>query len=326
MQPDAAIRRSMSLAEWGMLLALSVLWGGSFFFIGVAVKELPTFTIVVARVAGAAIILWSVLQLMGLRMPRDGRAWQAFFSMAFINNVIPFSLIAWGQSHIASGVASILNATTPLFAVIIAHYFTGDEKMSWGRFFGVLIGLAGVTVMVGSDALRSLGVNIAAQLAILGASTFYAISGVYARRFRTMGLQPLATSAGQMTASSIMLAPIMLIIDQPWTLPAPSAETVAALIGVASLSTALAYILYFRILATAGATNVLLVTFLIPVTAILLGMLALGEVLQVQHMAGMALIGLGLSAIDGRVYLWLGRQLGSRASQGRETSPAGDGS
>jgi drug/metabolite transporter (DMT)-like permease len=316
MQRNMPIRRSMGPFEWGMLIALSVLWGGSFFFIGVAVNEVPTLTIVVVRVALAALILLSVMRLMGLAMPRDSHVWQALFTMAFINNVIPFSLIAWGQAHIASGVAAILNATTPLFAVIIAHYFTGDEKMSWGRFLGVLVGLAGVAVMVGSDALQSLGVNIAAQLAILGASIFYAVSGVYARRFATLGLQPLAISAGQMTASSIMLTPVMLIVDQPWTLPMPSAEAVGALIGVASLSTALAYILYFRILATAGATNVLLVTFLLPVTAILLGIFVLGEVLHPKHIAGMALIGLGLAAIDGRAAPMLRRALAPRPAAG----------
>jgi drug/metabolite transporter (DMT)-like permease len=323
MQTDIAIRRAMGPLEWGMLLTLSVLWGGSFFFVGVAVKELPTFTVVVARVALAAIILICVIRLLGLPMPKGRRAWQALFCMAFINNVIPFSLIAWGQAHIASGVASILNATTPLFTVIIAHYFTGDEKMSWGRFLGVLIGLTGVAVMVGIDALDSLGVNVTAQLAVVGASICYAISGVYARRFRRMGLQPLAISAGQMTASTTMLVPVMLIIDQPWTLPMPSAETVAALIGLASLSTALAYLLYFRILATAGATNVLLVTFLLPVTAILLGILVLGEVLHLQHIAGMALIGLGLASIDGRVFRLLAR---SRPAQEVKASPAVDGS
>jgi len=305
MQSDAPVRRSMNLLEWGMLLALSVVWGASFFFNGVAVKELPTFTVVVARVALAALILHIVIRIVGLKVPTDRRVVTAFFSMAFINNVIPFSLIVWGQSHIASGLASILNATTPLFAVIIAHYFTGDEKLSWGRFIGVIIGLTGVTIMVGNDALQAFGVNVVAQLAVLGAAFCYAVSGVFARRFRRMGISPIATATGQLTAASIMLVPVMLIVDQPWMLPMPGAETVAALIGVALLSTALAYLLYFRILATAGATNVLLVTFLVPATAILLGIFVLGEVLHLKHFIGMAMIGLGLAAIDGRAFAWL---------------------
>jgi len=308
MNPNEPVRRTMSLVEWGLLIGLSVLWGASFFFNGVAVKELPTFVVVVDRVALAALLLIIVTQIAGIKVPTERPVVIAFFTMAFINNVVPFTLIVWGQSHISSALASILNATTPLFAVIVAHYFTGDEKMSWGRFFGVFIGLAGVTVMVGSDALRSFGVNIAAQLAVLGAAFCYAISGVFARRFRRMGISPIATATGQLTAASIMLVPIMLVVDKPWTLPMPSLQAIGALIGVAVLSTALAYIVYFRILGSAGATNVLLVTFLIPVTAIFLGIFILDEVLLPKHFLGMALIGVGLAAIDGRVFRRLFRK------------------
>jgi drug/metabolite transporter (DMT)-like permease len=290
----------MTSREWSLLLALSVLWGGSFFFNGVAVKELPTFTVVVARVALAAAILLVALRLMGAGLPRDGRVWAAFFGMGFLNNVVPFCLIVWGQSHIASGVASILNATTPLFTVVVAHMLTSDEKMTGGRLVGVLVGLVGVAVMIGGTALASLGVNVVAQLACLAGAISYAFAGVFGRRFKTMGVTPMQTAAGQVTASSVMLVPVMLLVDKPWTLAAPSTAAILALIGVAALSTALAYILYFRILATAGATNLLLVTFLIPVSAILLGVLVLGETLQLKHFVGMALIGVGLGAIDGR--------------------------
>jgi drug/metabolite transporter (DMT)-like permease len=220
--------------------------------------------------------------------------------MGFLNNVVPFSLIAWGQSHIASGVASILNATTPLFTVVIAHVLTKDEKMTVTRLLGVIVGLVGVALMIGTDVLQSLGVNILAQLAILAAAISYAFAGVFGRRFREMGISPMAAATGQVTASSVMLLPIMLAVDKPWILPVPSPATIGALVGVAILSTALAYILYFRILATAGATNLLLVTFLIPVSAILLGVLVLNEVLLPKHFIGMALIGGGLAAIDGR--------------------------
>lgn len=223
------------------------------------------------------------------------------FGIGLVNNALPFSLIVWGQIHIASGVASILNATTPLFTVIVAHYFTGDEKMSWARLLGVLIGFAGVVIMIGSDTLQPLGVNVFAQLAILLAAFCYAVSGVYARRFRQMGISPMATATGQLTASSIILLPAMLIADQPWTLPMPGAATIAAILALASLSTALAYILYFKILGSSGATNVLLVTFLVPVSAILLGVFVLGETLYLKHFIGMALIGAGLAAIDGRL-------------------------
>jgi len=300
MTSSANVYRPMNFLEWGLLLILSVLWGGSFFFNGIAVKELPTFTVVVARVTLAAIILLFAMRAMSVSMPRNSTVWAAFFGIGFLNNVVPFSLIAWGQAHVASGVASILNATTPLFTVVVAHKLTSDEKMTRGRLVGVLVGLAGVAIMIGSDALASLGVNVVAQLACLTAAISYAFAGVFGRRFKAMGVSPFATAAGQVTASSVMLLPIMLLVDKPWTLPLPSTAALLALVGVAALSTALAYILYFRILATAGATNLLLVTFLIPVTAILLGVAVLGETLQSNHWMGMVLIGLGLAAIDGR--------------------------
>ena len=312
MQQNGAIKQSMGLGEWSMLLGLSVLWGGSFFFNGLAVKELPTFTVVVIRIVLAASILAFILRATGQRMPVQAHVWAAFFGLGLINNAIPFSLIVWGQTHIASGLASILNATTPLFTVIIAHYFTGDERMSWGRLAGLMIGFAGVIIMVGSDALDSLGVNIAAQLTILGAAFCYAVSGVYARRIRAMGVAPLAAATGQLTAASTIMFPVMLIVDQPWLLPTPSAITIAALIGLATLSTALAYLLYFQILASSGATNVLLVTFLIPVSAILLGVFVLGEVLHGKHFLGMAMIGAGLAAIDGRLPAAVRRAIFSR--------------
>jgi len=296
----SGINTSMGTSQWAVLVTLSILWGASFFFNGVAVAELPVFTVVVVRVALAAAILQVALRLSGQRIRRDPRLWGTFFAMALINNVMPFSLIVWSQSHIASGLAAIVNATTPLFTVLVAHVFTSDEKLTAGRVTGIVIGLSGVAIMIGLDALETLGVNVAAQIASLCAALLYASGAVFGRRFREMNVTPLETATGQVTASSVMLLPVMLLVDQPWTLPMPGPGVIAALVGVAALSTALAYLLYFRLLATAGATNVLLVTFLVPVVAILLGTLFLGEVLQPQHLLGMALIGLGLAAIDGR--------------------------
>ncbi|HKQ23907.1 MAG TPA: DMT family transporter [Burkholderiales bacterium] len=290
----------MTSLEWSMLLALSVLWGGSFFFVGVAVKELPPLTIVVLRVALAALALLLMIWFLGMRLPRARGTWSAFFGMGFLNNVVPFVLIVWGQTHIASGVASILNATVPLFAMIVAHVFTADDKLTGRRLAGVVVGFVGVAIMIGGAALQGLGVGVMAQLAILAAAISYAFAGVYGRRFQLMGVAPIVTATGQVTASSLMLTPVMLIVDQPWTLPFPSLNTLGALVGLALLSTALGYVLYFRILATAGAINLLLVTFLIPVSAILPGIVVLGETLQPKHLVGMALIGTGLATIDGR--------------------------
>lgn len=302
MTANHTLNKSMTAYEWGLLITLSVLWGASFFFNGVAVRELPTFSVVVVRVVLGAVTLLIVMRFMGQRMPGGGVIWRAFFALGLINNVIPFCLIVWGQAHLASGVASILNATTPLFTVIVAHFFTTDEKITRGRLLGIALGFGGVVVMFGGDTLQGLGLNVLAPLACLGAALAYGFGGVYGRRFKKLGVTPMATATGQVCASSVILLPVMLVVDQPWNLPMPGMASIAALVGLAVLSTALAYILYFRILETAGATNLLLVTFLIPISAIFLGVIILGEVLLAKHIAGMALIGSGLIAIDGRAW------------------------
>jgi drug/metabolite transporter (DMT)-like permease len=294
------VRRTMGPAEWAMLIALSLLWGGSFFFNGVAVKALPPLTLVFLRVTLAALTLNAVLLIRGTPLTLDRRIWAAFFGMGLLNNVVPFSLIVWGQTHIASGVASILNATTPLFAVIAAHIFTADEKMSTNRVIGVLAGFGGVVLMIGPAALTGATVNLWAQCAVLGAAISYSFAGIFGRRFKAMGVTPLATATGQVTASAILLAPVAAVIDMPWRLAFPAPDVWLSVAGIALLSTALAYILYFRILSSAGATNIALVTFLIPVSAILLGALFLGERLMPRHFGGLALIAIGLAAIDGR--------------------------
>ena len=292
----------MSLRVWIWLVSLSVLWGGSFFFAKVAVAEFRPLTVVFGRVALAAFALNLSLWLTGHSLFRRETPWAAFMIMGLLNNMIPFSLIFWGQTQVASGLASILNATTPLFALVVAHLATRDEKMNAAKLVALLIGFAGVTVLVGPDLLIVDGSGSMGQLACLGAAFSYALAGVYGRRFQAVAVSPLQAASGQVTASTVLILPIMLIVDQPWQLPSPPSATVwAALAGLALLSTALAYLLYFRILAAAGATNLLLVTFLIPVTAILLGTLLLGEELAPRHFPGMVLIGLGLASLDGRI-------------------------
>ncbi|MBF9233347.1 DMT family transporter [Microvirga sp. BT350] len=291
----------MAASDWALLTILSVVWGGSFLFVGVAVRELPPLTIVALRVGMAALALRVVLRIMGVSFPRERSIWLAFLGMGILNNAIPFTLIVWGQSHIASGLASILNATTPLFTVIVAHYLTVDERLTGRRLAGVIVGFLGVAVMIGGAAMHALNADIPAQLAVLGAALSYAFASIFGRRFKTMGIPPMATAAGQVTASSAILLPLALLIDQPWTLAMPSTGAILSLAGLALVSTAFAYILYFRLLARAGATNVGLVTFLIPVSAILFGVLLLGETLEPRHLAGMALIGAGLVLIDGRL-------------------------
>jgi drug/metabolite transporter (DMT)-like permease len=295
------MQKTMSGAEWAMLLTLSVLWGGSFFFIGVAVKELPPMTIILLRVAIAAVVLAAALAVMRAAIPRDPDIWFAFLVMGFLNNVIPQSLIAWGQHAIPSGLASILNATTPLFGVVVAHYFTLDEKITANKMAGLLIGIAGVAILIGPSAFEGLGSSFWAEVAILVASVFYALSGVYGRRFKRMGVDPIVTATGQLTGSTLLLVPLVLLFEHPLSLPMPGSATWQAIIGLATISTALAYVVFFRILATAGATNLLLVTFLIPVSAIFLGAMFLGETLELRHFIGMTAIAAGLACIDGRL-------------------------
>ena len=248
----------MALRVWLWLLSLTVLWGGSFFFAKVALGELGPFTVAFARVSLAALALALVVPL------RRDAPWRTYFAMGFLNNALPFSLIFWGQTEIAVGLASIINATTPLFTLVVAHVLTPDEKIDRTKIAALLIGLLGVVVLIGPDALIG-GSALWAQLACLGAALSYALAGVYGRRFRRMGIAPAEAAAGQVTASAVLILPIMLVVDQPWTLSAPPSLTVwLALAGLALLSTALAYVLYFRILAAAGATNLLLVTLADP--------------------------------------------------------------
>jgi len=292
----------MTALEWGLLLTLSLLWGGSFFFIGVAVKALPPLTLVSLRVGLAALLLLGILRISGISMPRDWRIWRGFLVMGLLNNAIPFTLIVWGQGQIPSGLASIFNATTPLWAVLLAHVFTADEKLTPLRLAGLLGGLTGVAAMIGPAALKGLGGNVLAQAAVVLAAISYAFAGLYGRRFSRLGVAPMATATGQVLGSSLILLPLSLALDQPWQLPWPSHEVIAAVLGLAALSTALGYTLYFRILATAGTTNLQLVTFLIPPSAILMGVLWLDEALSFTQLIGMALIGCGLACIDGRLF------------------------
>ncbi len=303
--------RMMGPTEWALLGVLSVLWGGSFFFVEVALAELGPLTVVLSRVGLAAVALVAVVYLAGHRMPHDWRTWGVFVVMGGVNNLIPFSLIAWGQVHIDSGLAAILNATTPLFTVLLAHLLTTDERLTPNRVAGVVLGLAGVVVLIGPEALAGLGLQGLGQAAVLVAAASYALAGIYGRRLKA--LPTSVAAAGMLTATTVMMLPLALIVERPFAvLPGP--VTGAAIVGLALLSTAMAYLIYFRVLAVAGATNLLLVTFLIPVSALLLGVLVLGEQPGWTAVAGMALIFLGLAAVDGRPVAALRRPVGAAAA------------
>lgn len=291
----------MSTRDWGLLLLLSFLWGGAFFFAAVAVKELPPLTVVLARCGLAAMALAVVLRLGGERWPFRGRAIPAFLIMGLLNNLVPFSLLFWAQTMIPSGLASILNATTPVFAIIAAHVLLTDERMALNKAVGIGFGFLGVVVLLGGGLVDGKGFALAGMLACLGAALSYGLAGTYGRRFRSMGFSPAQVALGQLVATTLMMIPLAAVVDRPWTLAMPGGLVVLAVLALALASTALAYVIFFRLLASAGAVNTALVTLLIPASAILLGVLFLGEVLAARHYAGLALIGAGLLAIDGRV-------------------------
>lgn len=287
----------MGAMEWALLALLAFLWGGSFLFAKIAVAEIPPATLVLARVGLAAAALIIVVATLRIRVPWSWRLAGQFLLMGVLNNVIPFGLIFWGQREIAAGLAAILNATTPIFTVLLAHLLTQDEKLTRNRMTGVLCGLGGVAVLIGPHALTRFDLGAVSQLAVIGAALSYGFAGIFGRRFR--GLPPIVPAAGMLGGATVVVLPIALWFDRPWTLGA-GATTVGAVVALALVSTAFAYILYFRILARAGATNLQLVTLLVPVSAMALGALILHERLHWNAFAGMALIFLGLAAIDGR--------------------------
>jgi drug/metabolite transporter (DMT)-like permease len=293
---------SMGATEWALLVVLSVLWGGSFFFSKIALQELPTLTVVFLRVGVAACALAIYMIATGLSFPTSATVWLALAGMGLLNNLIPFCLLVWGQTSIASGLASILNATTPVFSLVIAHVTTADEKMTPNKWAGVAFGIAGVAVLIGQDAWSGMAQSLLGMIACLGAALSYGIAGVFGRRFRAMGIAPTIGAFGQVAATTCLMLPLVVAIDEPWTLPAPSVTVSVSILGLGLLSTAVAYVLYFRILAVGGATNASLVTLLIPVSAIMLGSLVLGENLAPSQIFGMALIGVGLLAIDGGIF------------------------
>ena len=284
--------------EWLLLIALSVLWGGSFFFVEVALTDLPPLTVVFGRVGVAAIVLLGYVLATGRTIPASPRLWLGFLAMGALNGLIPYTLIVWGQVRIDSGLAAILIAMTPLFTVLLAARLTSEEPLTLPRIGGVALGVVGVGFLVGPDALRGLSAAEVGQGAVLLAALSYACAGIYGRR-SMRGVSPIVAATGQITASTVLVAPLALIVDRPWTLE-PGLATAGAILGIAVLSTAVAYLIYFRVLATAGATNVLLVTFLQPIGALALGALVLGEALSWNLFAGMALIFAGIAAMDGR--------------------------
>ena len=294
----------MGLNQWLMLITLSILWGGSFFFVEVALNDLPAFSIVAFRVVISAAVLWAIVFMLKLPIPKSLGIWASFLLMGLLNNAIPFSLITWGQVQVSAGLASILNAAVPFFTVVVAGVLLPDEKVGPLKIIGVLIGFFGVAVMIGLPGAQT-DYYVLAQFAILASGLSYAFATTYGRRFKRLGVHPIVLAGAQAITASLVMIPIALSVDGAPSLSAIGLTSILALLGLGVVSTAIAYILFFKILESAGAVNVSLVTLLIPISAILLGVFILQERLEVIHLIGMGLIAIGLSFVDGR--LWRSR-------------------
>ncbi len=297
----------MSKTDWGLLILLSVLWGGSFFFAKVAVTALPPLTIVLVRFSAAAALVYAYVRLRHLPVPADGRSWLSFAGMGLLNNLIPAALIVWGQTMIPSGLASTLIATTPIFSILAIHFTSDDERLTAAKVTGMSLGLLGVYVLFRLSATDAQGVSPVGIVACLGAAVSYGGANAYSKRFRRRGIAPAVGALGQMTTTAIMVLPLALAAEKPWRLVVPDAAIWASMAGLVILSTALGYVIFFRLLGSAGATNISLVTLLIPVSATILGAAVLGEPVSGTQIAGMVLIASGLLVIDGRVLSTIGR-------------------
>lgn len=290
----------MNAWTWGLLVLLGLIWGGSFFFARIAVQHVPPLTLVFLRLLLAALALHVYIAGRLDIYPILKARWREFLILGIINNVLPHALIFFGQTRIGAGLAAILNATTPIWTVLIANYLTSDEKLSSAKIAGCLVGLAGTIVLIGPSISTGSEAPLWALLLPVLAAVSYGFAATYGKRFK--GVPSPVTAAGQLTASSLIALPLPLLADRPWELAAPPLDALLAILALALLSTAFAYILYFRIMAMAGATNASLVTLLVPPSAIVLGVLFLGERLSLAELAGMALIGFGLVILDGRAY------------------------
>jgi len=299
--------------SWALLVALAMLWSASFIFIKVGVREIPILTLVLLRVGLAALVLNAVIMLGSRRYPTEPTTLGRYAVMGTLNNVLPFILIVFATARIGAGSASILNATTPIFTLVIAHLATRDEKMNAAKVVGILLGVAGVVAMTDADAVIGLGADFVAVLAMLGATFCYGLSAVYGRRFG--GIDPIVSATCQLTASTLILAPFVLVLDKPYAMALPGLVPIASVLGLALLSTALAFVIFYALITRAGGTNTMLVTLLIPVGGVFLSWALLDEAFTLDEAAGMLLIGLGLVVIDGRALRQMKRPAAVRRAE-----------
>ena len=291
----------MTAHDWGLIAILAVVWGGAFFLIELGLTGFGPLTLVALRMLLAIPLMLLALKGLGHALPRDVRSWRRLTILGFFNVAMPMALFFWAQTRIDSALASILNATVPLWGVLIAHVFTRDERATPLKLAGVLLGFGGIIVMVGPDAVSGMGQDVIAQLACLFAAASFAGAAVYARRLGAT-IAPMTAATGQIVTAAALIAPLALVVEPPWAAPAPNLTAIAAMLTLALVGTSFAYFIFFRLIDRAGASNALLIALVMPPVAILLGVAVLGEVLTGGQIAGMALISLGLLMIDGRLF------------------------
>lgn len=300
--------KSMTMILWVLLITLAAIWGGAFVFNSMALQSFGTFTVVALRLLIGGILLNAILLFSGRRYPRSWKLAVNFLILGLLNNALPFSLIVWGQTRIAAGTASIVNASTPLFTIILAHFFTQDEKLKTNRLIGVFIGIFGVVVLFGFDVFKGSGTDLLPRVAVLCAASSYAVAGIFSKQFSREGIDPLMIASGQLIASTLITLPLALIVDQPWNNPNPALDSIIGIIGLGVLSSAVAYIIYFYIVEKAGAGNALLVTMIVPFFALFLGNILLNESIEIRDLIALGILIFGLLVIDGRVLRIFGRK------------------
>ncbi len=293
----AALR--MGAVEWGLIVLQSMLWGSSYFFIATVQSEVPAFTIAALRTFPAAAVLLLIVLSLGYRLPATLAEWRLFIGFSVFNSVLPFLLIVWGQSRTTGGMAAILNATAPLFGIFLAHLLTHDEKLSWRKAAGILVGIAGVGVLMGRNVLAGASADLLARLALIAAPFSYVCANIFVRR-RLGGYPPFVIAAMQMVGAIFVAVPLALALDQPWQHAAPSASALAAIVGMGVLGSALPSLCHFTVLQRAGATNASLVTLIMPLTPVALGGIFLGERLSGTDITGALIVAAALIIIDGR--------------------------
>lgn len=300
------VQKTMTSRAWAEMIPLAAIWGASFLAIRIALDEITPLTVVAHRTGWAMLVLWGVVLAMRLPVPRAPRIWLGFLGMGLLNNVIPFGLMAWGQLHVATGLTSILNASTAIFGVIAAALFFADERITTRKAIGVAVGFFGVATAIGLENFRNFDLRSLAQLAIVAGTVSYALATIWARHFLG-GLAPHVAAAGMLTGSTLITLPLAWIVDGPIGLDLRP-TTVMAIAYYALIATAGAYLLYYRVLNMAGSGNLSLVTLLIPPVAITLGALVRGEALGANAFVGFALLALGLAILDGRLWAWMRAQ------------------